>query len=125
MVHSTALRNAQADAFATLVDADAAGGFIKLRTGTSIGSGTLLATITLATTAFGSASSAVVTGVSFPLEAHGASRRGRVGLLARHRRPTPPPSAGSVCSTRGSVAARRLQPVREARSLGNSLEGGV
>lgn len=79
MVHSTALRNAQADAFATLVDADTAAGYIELRTGGTIGSGTLLATITLSTTAFGAASAGVVTGASFPKSDSSADATGTIG----------------------------------------------
>jgi hypothetical protein len=79
MVHSTALRNAQADAFATLVDADVAAGFIELRTGASIGAGTLLATVTLATTAFGASSGGTITGASFPRSDSSADNTGTIG----------------------------------------------
>lgn len=62
-VHSTALRNAQADAATTLIDAGAGAGKIKIKTASG---GTLLATITLADPSFGAASTGVITGASFP-----------------------------------------------------------
>ncbi len=79
MIHSTALRNSQADAFALLVDADAAAGFIELRTGTSIGAGTLLATVTLAVTSFGASSGGTITAASFPKSDSSADNTGTIG----------------------------------------------
>lgn len=78
-VHATSLRNSQANAVTTLVDAGAAAGFIELRTGTSLGSGTLLATITLADPSFGSASTGVITAASFPRSDSSADATGTVG----------------------------------------------
>lgn len=78
-VHSTALRNAQANALTTLVDAGAAAGFIEVRTGSSIGAGTLLATCTMSDPSFGSASTGVVTGASFPKSDSSADASGTIG----------------------------------------------
>jgi hypothetical protein len=78
-VHSTALRNSQANSVTTLIDAGAAAGFIEVRTGTSIGAGTLLATITLADPSFGSASTGVITGASFPRSDTSADATGTIG----------------------------------------------
>jgi hypothetical protein len=66
VIHSTALRTTQADTFGTAVDGGAGAGTLELRTGTSIGSGTLLATFTLNDPSFGSASSGVATANGFP-----------------------------------------------------------
>lgn len=78
-VHSTAARNAQANAITTLVDAGAAAGYIEIRTGASIGAGTLLATVTLADPSFGSASTGVITGASFPRSDSSADNSGTIG----------------------------------------------
>jgi hypothetical protein len=78
-IHATSLRNAQADAVTTKVDAGAAAGTIEIRTGTSIGSGTLLATITLADPSFGAASTGVITGASFPRSDSSADNSGTIG----------------------------------------------
>jgi hypothetical protein len=78
-VHSTALRNAQANAVTTLLDAGSGAAFIQLRTGTSIGAGTLLATITCADPSFGSASTGVITGASFPRSDSSADNSGTIG----------------------------------------------
>lgn len=65
--HSVALRNAQADAVTTRVDAGAAAGRLRIYTGSkpagpdTAASGTLLADIALNDPAFGSASSGVAT----------------------------------------------------------------
>lgn len=64
---SNAARSAAADAIAALVDAGAAAGKLKIYSGSqpagpdTAAAGTLLATVTLASTAFGSASSGVAT----------------------------------------------------------------
>lgn len=78
-VHATSLRNAQADAVTTKVDAGAAAGYIEIRTGTSIGAGTLLATVTLADPSFGGASTGVITGASFPRSDSSADNSGTIG----------------------------------------------
>jgi hypothetical protein len=77
--HSVALTNTQADSFATAVDAGATGGKLKLYTGATLGAGTLLSTVVLATTAFGAASAGVVTGASFPRTDSSAAATGTVG----------------------------------------------
>lgn len=65
---ATATRNSLANAVATLVDAGAGAGTIKIYTGSNPAtadtavSGTLLATVTLGDPSFGSASSGVITG---------------------------------------------------------------
>lgn len=64
---SDALRNAQANAVTTLLDAGAGAGYAEIRTGSqpatpaTAASGTLLATVTLADPAFGAAASGVAT----------------------------------------------------------------
>lgn len=64
---NTAVRNALVDAFTALIDAGAAGGTIKIRTGSppatpaTAASGTLLATLTFSVTAFGAASGGTAT----------------------------------------------------------------
>lgn len=64
---SDAARNAAADGVVDLLDAGAAAGYIEVRTGTqpasvaTAASGTLLATLTLADPAFGSATSGTAT----------------------------------------------------------------
>lgn len=78
-VHSTAARNAQANAITTLIDAGSGAGYIELRTGTSLGSGTLLATITFDDPSFGSASTGVITGANFPRSDSSADATGTVG----------------------------------------------
>jgi hypothetical protein len=79
MIAATATRNAMVSAIATLVDAGSAGGKLKLRTGSTPGAGTLLATIVLATTAFGSPSSGAIAGASFPRSDTNAAATGTVG----------------------------------------------
>ena len=65
---AAAARNAAADAVVDLIDGGSGAGTIKIYTGTIVAtgdtaeSGTLLATVTLADPAFGSASSGVATG---------------------------------------------------------------
>ncbi len=78
-VHSTALRNAQASALTTLVDAGSGAGYIELRTGSSIGSGTLLGTCTMSDPSFGSPSTGVITGASFPKSDSSADNTGTIG----------------------------------------------
>lgn len=78
-VHSTAARNAQANAITTLIDAGAAAGYIELRTGASLGAGTLLATLTLSDPSFGGASTGVITGASFPKTDSSADATGTIG----------------------------------------------
>lgn len=78
MIHPTALRNTQSADFGTAVDGGSGAGVLKLRTGTSIGSGTLLATITFSDPSFGSPSTGVITGASFPKSATAAAT-GTVG----------------------------------------------
>ncbi len=73
MIHSTAARNAIAEAIRTLIDAGSAGGKIKARTGSTPGAGTLLATHTFDTVSTGSPSTGVITGASFPKEVNGVA----------------------------------------------------
>jgi hypothetical protein len=82
VIHSTALRNAQANALTTLADAGTGGAgsaILELRTGATIGSGTLLASITMAHPSFGSASTGVITGASFPRSDTSADNTGTIG----------------------------------------------
>ena len=81
---SASLANSLATAVATAVDAGPAGGTIKIYTGSqpatadTAESGTLLATFTLATTAFGAASGGVITLAGTPLTV-AASNTGTAG----------------------------------------------
>lgn len=64
---STSARNASTDAISALVDADAGAGKVEIRTGgqpatpNTAATGTLLATVVLATTAFGASSAGTAT----------------------------------------------------------------
>ena len=73
MKHPTALRNTQADAFPTSVDAGSGAGTVELYTGATDGAGTLLATFTLSDPSFGSASTGVATANSLPKATTGAA----------------------------------------------------
>lgn len=70
---SAAARSAAADAIAALVDAGAAGGTLQIRSGAqpagpdAAATGTLLAELTLAATAFGASSAGVATLAGTPL----------------------------------------------------------
>jgi hypothetical protein len=61
---STAARNAACNAIVDLLDAGAGAGYIEIKTGSTIGSGTLLGTLTFSDPAFGNASTGVCTASS-------------------------------------------------------------
>lgn len=73
MILATATKNSLGDNFASLVDLGSAGGKVKIRTGSTPGSGTLLVTFTFSTTAFGASSGGVITAASMPKTATAAA----------------------------------------------------
>jgi hypothetical protein len=77
MIHSATLRNTFAEAVRSAINLGAAGGKIKCRTGSTPGSGTLLATFTFDTDC-GSVTTNTLTGASFPKEVNGAAN-GTIG----------------------------------------------
>lgn len=79
MIHSATLRNTIALAVEAAINLGAAGGKIKARTGSTVGSGTLLATWTFDADA-GSVSGAVFTGATFPNEVN-AVADGTIGNI--------------------------------------------
>ena len=116
MKHAAAVKSAIANAVLAQIDAGSAGGKIKARTGTTDGSGTVLATWTFDTTSC-TESGGVLTGSSFPKEVN-ASADGTIGHIEitdsddNLKLSTADVGTGSEQASFSSLTAVNGQPIR-------------